>query len=80
MMIEMIDIRIECKLVCSLQESPNISILAEECHDISNQDELSICGRWLVNDKPVEHVLTVLLVRSTDADTTAEALQSFLQL
>ena len=78
MMIEMIDIRIECKLVCSLQESPNISILAEECHDISNQDELSICGKWLVIGKPVEHVLTVLLVRSTDACTTAEALQSFL--
>ena len=31
------------------------------------------------NGKPEEHFLTVLYVRSTDAGTIAEALQSFLQ-
>ena len=45
-LIEAIDIWIERKLMCSLQESPNISILADECQDISTQEELSICGRW----------------------------------
>ena len=62
----------------SLQESPYFSILTDECQDISTQEE-SICGRWLVNGKPEEHFLTVLHVRSTDAGTMAEALQSFLQ-
>ena len=51
-LIEAIDIWIEWKLMCSLQESPYISILAGKCQDISIQDELSICGRWLVNGKP----------------------------
>ena len=48
-LIEAIDICIERKLMCSLQESPYFSILADECQDTSAQEELSICGRWLVN-------------------------------
>ena len=38
------------------------------------QEELSICGRWLVNGKPEEHFLTLPHVRSTDAGTITEAL------
>ena len=72
------DIWIERKLMCSLQDSPCFSILADECQDISTQEELSICGRWLVNGKPEEHFLTVIHVHSTDARSftvllTAEA-------
>ena len=44
-LIEAIDIWIERKLMCSLQENPYFFILAEECQDISTQEELSICGR-----------------------------------
>ena len=44
MLIEAIDIWIERKPMCSLQESPYFSILADECQDISTQEELSICG------------------------------------
>ena len=62
----------------SLQESPYFSIFADEYQDISTQEELSICGRWLVNGKQGEHFLTVLHARSTDVNIT-EALQSFLQ-
>ena len=65
--------------MCSLQESPYFSILADECQDISAQEELSICGKWLVNGKPKEHFLTVLHVHSTDAGGIAEALQSLQQ-
>ena len=61
-LIEAIDIWIERKLMCFLQESPYFSILADECQDISTQEELSISGRWLVNGKPEEHFLTVLHV------------------
>ena len=70
-LIEAINIWIERKLICSLQESPYFSILANECQDISTQEELSTCGRWLINGKPEEHLLTVLHVRSTDAGTIA---------
>ena len=40
---------------------------------------VSICIRWLVNEKPEECFLTVLHFRFTVAYTIAEALQSFLQ-
>ena len=65
--------------MCSLQESPYFSILADECQDISTQEELSLCGRWLVKGKTEEHFQTVFRVCSTDADNIAEFLQSFLQ-
>ena len=54
-LIETIDIWIKRKLMCSLQESPYFSIFADECQDISTQEELYICGRWLIIGKPVEH-------------------------
>ena len=77
--IEAIDIWIERKLICSPQESPYFSTLTDECQDTSTQEELSICGRWLVNGKSEEHFITVLHICSTDAGTITEALQSFLQ-
>ena len=78
-LIEAIDIWIGKALMCSLQESSYFSIIVDESQDISTQEELSICGRWLVNGKPEEHFLTVLDVHSTDAGTIAEALQSLQQ-
>ena len=63
----------------SLQESSYFSISTDEWQDISSPEDLSICGRWLVDGKSDEHFLTVLHVHSTDAGTIAEAVQSFLQ-
>ena len=59
--------------LCVVSKSPYFSILADECQDINTQEELSICGRWLVNGKPEEHFLTVLHVHSTESGTIAEA-------
>ena len=78
-LIEAVDIWIERKLMFSLQESSYFSILVDVCQDISTQDELSTCFRWLVNLKPEEHFLTVLHVNSIGAGTIAEALQSLCQ-
>ena len=78
-LIEAADIWIERKLMYSLLESPYFSILADDCQDISAQEEQSICGRWLVNGKPEEHFSTVLHVRFTDAGTITVALQSLQQ-
>ena len=76
-LIETFDIWIKRKLTCSLQESPYFSIFADECQDISTQEELYICGRWLIIGKPVEYFLMVLLLCSPDASTIAGALQFF---
>ena len=77
MLIEAIDIWIERKVICCLQESPYFSILAYA--DISTQEEISICGRWLAIGKPEEQLLTVLRIHSTDVVTIVEALHSILQ-
>ena len=65
--------------MCGLRDSPYFSILADECQDISYSGRAIHLSSWLANGKPAEHFLTVLHVRSTDAGTIAEALQSFLQ-
>ena len=41
-----IDSWIDSKLMATLQSSPFFSIMADECEDISTQEELSIGGKW----------------------------------
>ena len=77
-LIEAIDTWLDRKLVESLKESPFFSILADECEDISSQEELSICCRWIVNDKSEEHFLTILHILACDAASIAEALECFI--
>ena len=67
--IEAIDTWLERKLMQSLQSSLFFSLMADECEDISAQEELSICCRWFVNSLPEEHFLAILHVTSTDAQT-----------
>ena len=78
MLIEAIDTWLERKLLTSLMSSPFFSILADECQDICTQEELSICSRWIVNGCPEEHFLTVLQVKSTDAETITGTLTLFI--
>ena len=78
-MIEAIDIWVERKLLESLKASPFFSILADECQDVSTQEELSICFSWIVNGCPEEHFMTILYVKSTDPDTITKAITSYLQ-
>ena len=78
-MIEAIDTWVERKLLESLKANPFFSILADECQDISTQEELSIHFRWIVNGCPKEHFMTILHVKSTDADTITKAITSYLQ-
>ena len=77
MLIEAINTWLERKLLTSLISSPFVSILADECQDICTQEELSICCRWIVNGCPEEHFLTVLHVKSTDAEAITNTLTPF---
>ena len=78
MLIEDIDTWMEKKLLTSLMSSPFFKKLADECQDICTQEKLSICCRWVVNGCPEEHFLTVLHVKSTDAETITDTLTSFI--
>lgn len=35
---------------------------------ISTQEKLSICCQWLINEWPEEHFLTILNIKSTNAE------------
>ena len=62
-----IDEWLDQRLVQSLKSSPFFSLLADECEDVSTQEELSICCRWLVDGKPEEHFLLILHIKALDA-------------
>ena len=74
MLIEAIDTWLKRKLLKSLKSSPYFTVMADECQDISSQEELSICFRWLIDGCPEEHYLTTLHVKSTDAETITAAI------
>ena len=61
-----IDEWLDQRLVQSLKSSPFFSLLADECEDVSTQEELSICCRWLVDGKPEEHFLSILHIKALD--------------
>ena len=52
--------------------------MADECQDISLQEELSIFFRWLVNGCPEEHYLTTLHVKATDAEAITAEITSYM--
>ncbi len=77
-LIEAIDTWIERRLLLSLKSSPFFSILADECQDVSTQEELSICCRWVVDGHSEEHFMTILHIRSLDAETLTGAITSYI--
>ena len=79
MLLETLDAWLERKQLQSLRSSPYFSILADECQDISTQEELSICCRWIVDGYPEEHFLDILHVKDVDAASITQALTSFME-
>ena len=63
----------------SLKSSPFFSLLADECQDVSTQEELSICCRWVVDGHSEEHFMTILHIRSLDSETLAHAITSYVE-
>ena len=74
-----IDTWIERRLMFSLKSSPFFSLLADECQDVSTQEELSICCRWVVDGHSEEHFMTILHIRSLDTETLASTITSYLE-
>lgn len=74
-MIYAIDKWLKRKLVDRLKLSP---ILADECQDISIQEELSICCRWLNNGCPEEHFLSILHIKAINAEEITDALTAYI--
>lgn len=75
---EAIDTWIDRKLEKSVKDSP-FSTMADESQDITSQEELFICCRWLVDGRPEEHFRPILHVTSTDAQAITAALTSCIE-
>ena len=52
--------------------------MADESTDISFEEELSICGRWLEDGKVVEHFLGLIHVCEVTAEALSQSLFSCL--
>lgn len=48
--------------------------MADECEDISTEEELSICCRWVVNGHTEEYFMTILHIKSLDAEAITTAI------
>lgn len=70
---------LEQQLLCSLKDSPYFSLMADESTDIASQEELSICARWLHENKPVEHFLGVVHAREVNSKALTEYILNFVQ-
>ncbi|KAI6659401.1 Zinc finger protein [Oopsacas minuta] len=80
MLLDAPDTWLERKQIQSLRSSPCFSILADECQDISIQEELPICCRWIVDGYPEEHFVDILHVKDVDAVSITQALTTFIEV
>ena len=70
---------LEGDLLSSLKASTYFSLMADESTDISSQEEVSVCARWLHNKKPVEHFLGIMTAKETTAKAIAGYLCTFFE-
>ena len=66
-------------LLTSFKSSPYFSLMADQATDISSKEELSVCARWLENNKPVEHFLGILHAKEVTAKGIASNIYNFLE-
>ena len=70
---------LEKRIITSLSASPYYSLMADESTDVASQEELSLCARWIEDNKPVEHFLGILHAKEKNAQAIACYLRTFLQ-
>ena len=66
------------KIIASLKTSHYFSLMADKATDISSKEELSVCARWLENNKPVKHFLGIVHAKEIMARGITSDLYTFL--
>ena len=51
--------------------------MEDESTDEASKEELSMCARWLHHNKPVEHFLSVIQAKETNAEAIAGYISDF---
>ena len=62
--------------VCNV---PFFSLMADECVDVANIEELSVYCRWVENGVPVEHFMEILPLKKTNAQSIYSVLLDWLK-
>ena len=70
---------LENSILDSFKASLYYSVMADESTDIASKEELSVCARWLHQNKPVEHFLGIIQAKETNAEAIAGYISHFLQ-
>ena len=67
--------------LCSIRETGISSIMADETRDIRNQEQLSICIRWIDSEFSIhEDLIGLVHVERTDATSISTAIKDVLVL
>ena len=67
------------QLLCSIRETSIFSIMADETRDISNQEQLSVCIRWIDSGFTIhEDLIGMVHVEKTDATSISSAIKDVL--
>ena len=67
--IESLGTWVEEAILKRLQKAAMYSLVADECTDIANVEELSVFCRWEEGGVPVEYFLEVISLKKADAET-----------
>lgn len=66
--IEAISVWVEKCLLSKLQQAPYYALMADECTDVTTLEELSIFCLWVEHGQPVEHLIDIVPLKSTNAE------------
>ena len=62
-----------------VRNAPFFSLMADECVDVANIEEISVYCRWVENGVPVEHFMEILPLKKTNAQSIYSMLLDWLK-
>ena len=77
--VEAIGVWVDELQVNRIRNSPFFSLMANECVDVANIEELSVYCRWKENGVPVEHFMEILPLKKTNAQLIYSMLLDWLK-
>ena len=77
--VEAIGVWVDELQINQVRDAPFFSLMADECVDVANIEELSVFCRWVENEVPVEHFMEILPLKKTDAQSIYSVLLDWLK-
>ena len=77
--VEAIGVWVDELQVNRVRSAPFFSLMADECVDVANIEELTLYCRWVENGVPVEHFLEILPLKKTNAQSIYSVLLDWLK-